>query len=38
MIDTCKKWWMEVKYPFSKAGMTVYEACKAKNFVFGETG
>ena len=32
MIDTGKKWGMEVKSPLSKAGMTVDEACKAKNF------
>lgn len=31
MIDTDEKWGMEIKSPFSKAGMTVYEACKAKN-------
>ena len=32
MIDTDKKWGMEIKSPFSKAGMTVDEACKEKNF------
>lgn len=32
MIDTGKKWGMEIKSPFSKAGMTVDEACKAKSF------
>ena len=31
MIDTDKKWGMEIKSPFSKAGMTVDEACKEKN-------
>ena len=33
MTDTGKKWGMEIKSPFSKAGMTVDEACKA-NFFF----
>ena len=37
MIDTGEKWGMEIKSPFSKAAMTVYEACKAKIFFFGET-
>ena len=37
MIDTGKKWGMEIKSPFSKTGMTV-EAYKANNFFFGETG
>ena len=32
MIDTGEKWGMEIKSPFSKAAMTVYEACKAKIF------
>ena len=32
MTDTGKKWGMEIKSPFSKAGMTVDEACKAKSF------
>ena len=32
MSDTGKKWGMEIKSPFSKAGMTVDEACKAKSF------
>ena len=36
MIDTGKKWGMEIKSPFSKAGMTVDEACKAKNVFFLE--
>ena len=26
------KWGMEIKSPFSKAGMTVEDVCKAKNF------
>ena len=34
MTDTGKKWGMEIKSPFSKAGMTVDEACKAKRFFF----
>lgn len=38
MTDTNGKWGMEIKSPFSKAGMTVDEACKTKNFFFGETG
>ena len=37
MTDTGEKWGMEIKSPFSKAGMTIDEACKAKNFFFGET-
>ena len=32
IMDTGEKWGMEIKSPFSKAGMTVDEACKAKNF------
>ena len=36
MTDTGEKWGMEIKSPFSKACMTIDEACKAKNF-FGET-
>ena len=32
MTDTGKKRGMEIKSPFSKAGMTVDEACKAKCF------
>jgi len=32
MTDTGEKWGMEIKYPFSKAGMTVDEACKTKTF------
>ena len=32
ITDTDEKWGMEVKSPFSKAGMTVDEACKRKNF------
>lgn len=32
MIDTGKKWGMEIKPPCSKTGMTVDEACKAENF------
>jgi len=32
MTDTGEKWGMEIKSPFSKAGMTVDEACKTKNF------
>ena len=32
MTDTGEKWGMEIKSPFSKAGMTIDEACKAKNF------
>lgn len=31
-IDTHEKWGMEIKSPFSKAGMTVEEACKTKTF------
>ena len=31
-LDTNKKWGMEIKSPFSKAGMTVEDACKTKNF------
>ena len=31
-IDTNEKWGMEIKSPFSKAGMTVEEACKTKTF------
>lgn len=34
MTDTGKKRGMEKKSPFSKAGMTVDEACKAKSFVW----
>lgn len=34
MTDTGKKWGMEIKSPFSEAGMTVDEACKAKRFFF----
>lgn len=34
MTDTGKKWGMEIKSPFSKAGMTVDEACKAKRVFF----
>jgi len=36
MTDTGEKWGIEIKSPFSKAGMTVDEACKTKN-IFGET-
>ena len=32
ITDTDEKWGMEIKSPFSKAGMTVDEACKSKNF------
>jgi len=32
MTDTGEKRGMEIKSPFSKAGMTVDEACKTKNF------
>ena len=32
IIGTGKKWGMEIQSPLSKAGMTVDEACKAKNF------
>lgn len=32
ITDTNEKWGMEIKSPFSKAGMTVDEACKTKNF------
>jgi len=32
ITDTNEKWDMEIKSPFSKAGMTVDEACKTKNF------
>ena len=32
ITDTNEKWGMEIKSPFSKAGMTVDEACKSKNF------
>ena len=38
ITDTDEKWGMEIKSPFSKAGMTVDEACKSKNFFFRETG
>ena len=31
-LDTNEKWGMEIKSPFSKAGMTVEDACKTKNF------
>ena len=30
--DTVEKWGMEIKSPFSKAGMTVEEACKTRHF------
>ena len=29
---TEEKWGMEIKSPFSKAGMTVEEACKTRHF------
>ena len=29
-LDTDEKWAMEIKSPFSKAGMTVEDACKTK--------
>ena len=32
-----EKWGMEIKSPFSKAGMTVEDAAKPKNFFFGKT-
>ena len=31
-VDTNERWGMEIKSPFSKAGMTVRDACKSKNF------
>ena len=31
-VDNNEKWGMEIKSPFSKAGMTVRDACKSKNF------
>jgi len=31
-VDTHEKWGMEIKSPFSKAGMTMRDACKSKNF------
>ena len=31
-LDTNEMWGMEIKSPFSKAGMTVEDACKTKNF------
>ena len=31
-VDTNEKWGREIKSPFSKAGMTVEDACKSKNF------
>ena len=31
------KWGMEIKSPFSKAGMTVEDAAKPKTFFFGKT-
>ena len=30
-LDTNEKWGMEMKSPFSKAGITVGDACKSKN-------
>ena len=33
-----KKWGMEIKSPFSKAAMTVEEACKTKNFFLEKLG
>ena len=36
--DTEEKWGMEIKSPFSKAGMTVEEACKTKNFFLEKLG
>ena len=36
-LTSNEKWGMEIKSPFSKAGMTVEDACKAKNFFFGKT-
>ena len=42
ITDINDKWGMEIKSPFCKAGMTAGmtadEACKSKNFFFGETG
>ena len=32
ITGTNEKWGMEIKSPFSKAGMTVDKACKTKNF------
>jgi len=31
-VDTNERWGMEIKSPFSKAGMTMRDACKSKNF------
>ena len=31
-LDSNEKWGMEIKSPFSKAGMTVEDACKTKHF------
>ena len=31
-LDTNEMWGMEIKSPYSKAGMTVEDACKTKNF------
>ena len=31
-VDNNEKWGMEIKSPFSKAGMTVRDACKSKNY------
>ena len=36
--DTEEKWGMEIKSPFSKAGMTVEEACKTKMFFLEKLG
>ena len=36
--DTEEKWGMEIKSPFSKAGMTVEEACKTKTFFLEKLG
>ena len=33
VTDTGEKWGMEIKSPFSTAGMAIDEACKAKNFL-----
>ena len=33
-LATKEKWGMEIKSPFSKAGMGVEDACKAKQFFF----
>lgn len=35
-VDQNSKWGMEIKSPFSKAGMDVDEACKSKTFFFGK--